>query len=179
MFRSLAILACFSFTSVTGALASDAGNPAAGFCVEQGGTYEIVEDTEGQRGLCNLSDGRRVDAWDFFRDQHSPSEQPGQQTADRIWTGGPSLTMVDGAMRAEALAERDGVILGVGPTDQVLALKGPDTQMIDLAGRTLIPGFVDAHGHVFMIGIQALSANMLPAPDGLVNDIAAMTRIGR
>lgn len=99
--------------------------------------------------------------------------------ADRIWTGGPILTMEDSAMRAEALAEKDGVILGVGPLDDVTAFQGPQTQMIDLAGRTMIPGFVDAHGHVFMIGIQALSANMLPAPDGTVNDIATLQAVLR
>ena len=96
------------------------------------------------------------------------------QPADRIWSGGPILTMEDAAPRAEALAERDGRILAVGPLDEVLSHRGPATRMIDLGGRTLIPGFVDAHGHVFAAGIQALSANMLPAPDGPVNDIAAL-----
>lgn len=99
--------------------------------------------------------------------------------ADRIWTGGPILTMEDNAMRAEALAEKDGVILGVGPLDEVTAFQGPQTQMIDLAGRTMIPGFVDAHGHVFMIGLQALSANLLPAPDGTVNDIPTLQAVLR
>ncbi|QYZ72012.1 amidohydrolase [Neotabrizicola shimadae] len=82
--------------------------------------------------------------------------------------------MTDAAPRAEALAERDGRILAVGALEAVLSHRGPDTQMIDLAGRTLLPGFVDAHGHVYMIGIQAMSANLLPAPDGEVNDIPAL-----
>ena len=97
-----------------------------------------------------------------------------QQIADRIRSGGPILTMEDGAMRAGALAEKDGLILAVGPEAAVMAHRGAGTEMIDLAGRTMIPGFVDAHGHVFAIGLQALSANMLPAPDGPVNDIPAM-----
>jgi len=37
-----------------------------------------------------------------------------------------------------------------------------------------VPGFVDPHGHVFNTGIQAISANLLPRPDGTVNDIAEM-----
>lgn len=98
----------------------------------------------------------------------------GAQPADRIWSGGPILTLEDAAPRAEALAERDGLILAVGPLEAVLAHRGPDTRMIDLAGRAMIPGFVDAHGHVFAAGIQALSANLLPAPDGPVNDIPAL-----
>jgi predicted amidohydrolase YtcJ len=54
--------------------------------------------------------------------------------------------------------------------------RGPQTQMIDLQGRTLLPGFVDAHGHVMMGGLQALSANLLAPPDGEVTDIAGLQR---
>jgi hypothetical protein len=96
------------------------------------------------------------------------------QTADRIWTGGTILTMEDDAMRAEAVAEDDGKIIAVGSATEVMKLKGPKTEVIDLKGRTLLPGFVDAHGHVFVGGLQALSANMLAAPDGDVTDIPSM-----
>ena len=44
--------------------------------------------------------------------------------------------------------------------------------VVDLQGKTLIPGFIDAHGHVFNTGIQALSANLLAPPDGTVTGIA-------
>lgn len=97
-----------------------------------------------------------------------------QEPADRIWTGGTILTMNDADMRAEAVAEKDGRILAVGATHDVLAHRGPSTEVIDLAGRTLLPGFVDAHGHVFMGGLQALSANMLAPPDGEVADIVSL-----
>ena len=45
---------------------------------------------------------------------------------------------------------------------------------MDLKGRTLVPGFVDAHGHVVVGGLQALSANLLAPPDGKVRDIASL-----
>jgi len=93
---------------------------------------------------------------------------------DRIWSGGIILTMNDAAMRAEAVAEKDGRIIGVGSSDEVMKLQGPDTRMIDLGGRTMVPGFVDAHGHMFLGGMQALSANLLPPPDGEVSDIAKL-----
>ncbi|WP_243721937.1 amidohydrolase family protein [Meridianimarinicoccus aquatilis] len=165
----------------TATAASEIANPAATFCALQGGAYAIVQNAEGQRGICTLTDGREVDAWEYFREQHTATSQSdaGGVLADRIWTGGPILTMVDGAMRAEALAEKDGVIIGVGDAKDVMALQGPGTNVIDLAGRTMIPGFVDAHGHVFMIGIQALSANLLPAPDGTVNDIPTLQQVLR
>jgi predicted amidohydrolase YtcJ len=97
-----------------------------------------------------------------------------QTPADRIWTGGPILTMNDKAPRAEALAEKDGTIVAVGTTAEVMALKGPKTETFDLAGRVLAPGFFDAHGHVFGGGLQALSANLLAPPDGKVESIAAL-----
>src|SRR6056297_3322094 len=99
---------------------------------------------------------------------------PLAQPADRIWSGGTILTMNDAAMRAEAIAERDGQIISVGSRAEVMKFRGRDTRLIDLNGRALLPGFVDAHGHVVMGGLQALSANLLAPPDGDVVDIAAL-----
>ncbi len=96
--------------------------------------------------------------------------------ADAIYEGGPIITMNDAAPSAEALAVKDGKILAVGTKAVVLKTKGDSTQLIDLGGKTLLPGFVDAHGHMFMGGIQALSANMLAPPDGEVKDIASLVR---
>jgi predicted amidohydrolase YtcJ len=94
--------------------------------------------------------------------------------ADRIWSGGPILTMDDTAMRAEAVAEAGGKIVAVGSKAAVMKLQGPKTELIDLKGRTLLPGFIDAHGHVLVGGLQALSANLLAPPDGNVSDIPAL-----
>ncbi|MCU0562612.1 MAG: amidohydrolase family protein, partial [Desulfobacterales bacterium] len=102
-----------------------------------------------------------------------------QPAADRIWSGGPILTMNDAAMRAEAVAEKDGKIVAVGSRATVTKLKGPDTKLIDLGGRTMLPGFVDAHGHMFVGDVQALSANLLAPPDGDVKDIASLQKVVR
>jgi hypothetical protein len=99
-----------------------------------------------------------------------------RQTAETIWSGGSILTMNDKAMRAEAVAVTNGKILAVGRASEVMKLRGPATQLVDLKGRTLLPGFVDAHGHVMMGGLQALSANLLAPPDGGVTDIAGLQR---
>jgi len=82
--------------------------------------------------------------------------------------------MNDAATRAEAVAEREGKILAVGDLAEVMRVKGRDTQVFDLGGRTLIPGFYDAHGHVLIGGLQALSANLLAPPDGEVTDSATL-----
>lgn len=44
-------------------------NPASVFCVEQGGTVEIVDESGGQVGYCNLPDGTRVEEWEYYRSQ--------------------------------------------------------------------------------------------------------------
>ena len=48
---------------------------------------------------------------------------------------------------AQALALRDGKILAHGPNSKILALKGPKTEVIDLRGRTVVPGIIDTHYH--------------------------------
>jgi predicted amidohydrolase YtcJ len=55
-----------------------------------------------------------------------------------------------------------------------MKLKGAKTQMVDLGGRAMLPGFVDSHGHIVMGGIQAVSANMLPPPDGPNTSVATI-----
>ncbi len=103
----------------------------------------------------------------------------GAGPAEAIYAGGPILTMNDAAPTAEAVAVRGGRILAVGSRAQVEATRGPGTRSIDLGGRTLLPGLVDPHGHMMMVGLQALSANLLPAPDGEANDIPAIIRLLR
>ena len=48
----------------------------------------------------------------------------------------------------EALAARDGKILALGSNEQILALKGAETRVIDLKGRTVLPGIIDTHSHL-------------------------------
>lgn len=104
--------------------------------------------------------------------------RPGRD-ADLIFTGGPILTIEDGAPVAEAVAVRDGVIVSVGSLDAARAAVGRSARIVNLDGRTLLPGFFDPHGHVSMVGLQARYANLLPAPDGEGDEIAALQRITR
>jgi predicted amidohydrolase YtcJ len=97
-----------------------------------------------------------------------------QEIADRIYTGGPILTIDDARPRAEAVAVKDGLILAVGDLAEVSAHDGEGTERFDLAGRTMLPGFIDSHGHMVLGGLQALSANLLARPDGEVTDIASL-----
>lgn len=98
---------------------------------------------------------------------------------DAVYFGGPILTMDDARPRAEALAVRGGRILAVGGRDEVMAKAGRGARRVDLGGRALLPGFVDPHGHVSFVGLQAISANLLPAPDGEGDSVAALQRVTR
>ena len=71
------------------------------------------------------------------------------ETADLIVTGARVLTFDPGRPRAEALAVARGRILAVGSDAEIGALAGPKARRIDGAGRTLIPGFVESHMHLF------------------------------
>ncbi|MGO4392458.1 amidohydrolase [Variovorax sp. M-6] len=94
--------------------------------------------------------------------------------ADAIWFNGPVVTIDDARPGAEAVAVKDGRIVQVGARDEVMRRKGAGTRMVDLKGATLLPGFVDPHGHVSMVGFQALSANLLPPPDGAGDSIESL-----
>ena len=62
------------------------------------------------------------------------------------------LVIYDGPP-AEALAVRDGKIAAIGNTQDILALAGAATQVIDLNGRTVIPGLIDSHIHAIRAGL--------------------------
>ena len=96
------------------------------------------------------------------------------EVADVIYYGGPILTMDDANPRVEAVAVKGGRILAAGSTADVMSFKGSSTRLVDLEGRTMLPGFVDPHGHVMIGGLQAMSANVLPPPDGPNSDIATI-----
>ena len=99
---------------------------------------------------------------------------PAAAAPDAIFHGGPVITLDAGDRVSEALAVEDGRIVAVGSREVLLSLADADTQRVDLQGQALLPGFVDSHSHANFIGLQALSANLLPAPDGSGNSVAAL-----
>jgi predicted amidohydrolase YtcJ len=69
------------------------------------------------------------------------------QAPDTILVNGKIVTVDDRFTIAQALAIRGGRIVRVGPTAEIETLKGPSTRVIDLGGRTVIPGLIDNHAH--------------------------------
>ena len=72
--------------------------------------------------------------------------------ADLIFANGTLLTQEPSRPVAEAMAVREGRIVAVGNERDVRALAGPATQHVDLGRRTLVPGLIDAHAHIWKIG---------------------------
>ena len=69
-------------------------------------------------------------------------------TNDLIYFNGNILTMNEAMPQAEAVYVKNGKIIEVGGTAQILKLKNAQTVLIDLKGKTLMPGLIDAHGHL-------------------------------
>jgi len=94
--------------------------------------------------------------------------------ADVIYINATVITVNDKQPTAEAIAVKDGRILAVGDQRTVEALKGSSPQIFDLQGKTLVPGFIAPHGHLFQQGVATLVADLLPPPDGTVDSIAKL-----
>ena len=91
--------------------------------------------------------------------------------ASTLYYGGDIITMEgDKAQYAESVVTKDGKIAFVGKlTEAEKAFK--DATKKDLKGKTLLPGFFDAHAHFYAFGVQAIGANLLAEPDGKVETI--------
>ncbi len=69
------------------------------------------------------------------------------QSPDTTLVNGKIITLDEHSTVTEALAVRDGKVVAVGHSAEVRALAGPMTRIVDLGGRTVIPGLVDSHMH--------------------------------
>ena len=86
--------------------------------------------------------------------------------AHQVFINGEVLTMDADNRVAEALAVRRDRIEAVGTSDEIMALVEDDTEVVDLRGRTLLPGFVDAHGHFPGSGMRVISEDLNSPPIG-------------
>jgi len=91
--------------------------------------------------------------------------------ADRLFINGKVLTIDSVNSVAQAVAVKDGKILAVGSTGEINQFKGSQTEVVDLQGKTLIPGFIDGHSHFMSFG-RGKAANLSAPPVGPVKNIA-------
>ena len=94
--------------------------------------------------------------------------------AERIIRGGAIVTVNPAQSTAEAVAIAGGKIIAVGSEADVMRHKGPATEVTDLAGKTLVPGFIDGHSHfcaLVDVQTQALCASPPAGPCTTVADV--------
>lgn len=94
------------------------------------------------------------------------AQQAATPAGDIIFKGGTIITMNDQAPRAEAIAIRGNKILAVGKLDDVQSAIGTGAQVVDLQGRTLMPGLIDPHMHfVFTAFEDWIDVSPITTPD--------------
>ncbi|HEX9887753.1 MAG TPA: amidohydrolase [Longimicrobiales bacterium] len=102
-----------------------------------------------------------------------PAAPEAQPHADLILANGRVWTGDDARPWAEAVGVVGNRIHAVGTSDEVLALRGPGTRVVDLAGRFVSPGFIDNHTHFNSAGSLILGVNLLEVSDaeGLAREV--------
>lgn len=92
--------------------------------------------------------------------------QAADGTASAIYFGGDILTMAGKEPSyVEAIAVADGKIAFAGARDEAMKREGEATKLIDLKGRTLLPGFIDTHGHMIYFGKNLIDGDLFGTPD--------------
>lgn len=94
-----------------------------------------------------------------------------------IYTGGDIVTMDDARPQAEALAVKDGKILAVGDFSEVKKAAGEEAKVFQLDGKTLMPSFIDAHGHFMNAPRLVTWANVNIPPVGPIESIPDIIRV--
>ncbi len=97
-----------------------------------------------------------------------------QPPVDLILTGGAVLTLDPQLPHAEAIAVRGGRIVSVGDDETITAMAGPSTRRIDIGGGMVVPGLIDAHGHISSLGrrLENIDLRGVDSVDEVVRRVA-------
>ena len=103
--------------------------------------------------------------------------------ADLVLTGGKVVTVDDALPEAEALAVTGHTITAVGTNEEIAGYVGPSTEVVELGGRLVIPGFIEGHGHYMSLGRAKMILDLTTATSWddivrMVGDAAAQAPPG-
>lgn len=84
-----------------------------------------------------------------------------KETADIVFKNGIIYTADDQETEVEAVAVKDGLIIALGNSKDISAYEGSETEVIDLAGKTMTPGFIESHGHLMGVGYNKLELDLM------------------
>ena len=106
-----------------------------------------------------------------------PLAPPPPPLSDIILTNGDIVTLDDKRPSAQAIAIKGTKIVAVGKSKDILARwKSDGTEVVDLAGKTVVPGFVDAWGQMSRLGLATVAAQLQSPPEGTVTDVNGVLR---
>jgi predicted amidohydrolase YtcJ len=94
--------------------------------------------------------------------------------ADFVLQGGTVITVDEKRPRAQGVAIKDGKFLWVGTNDEVKQAVGKRTQVRDLKGMTVVPGFIESHNHTLMFGLGLKAIDLTQASS--IEEILALVR---
>lgn len=103
--------------------------------------------------------------------------QEPEDPATQVYSNGRIITVDPEQPYAEAVAVRDVKIIAVGSLADVTELAGDNVSQRDLDGTTMLPGLIDAHGHISYTSLNMAAANVSSPPVGPAQDIAAVVRL--
>jgi predicted amidohydrolase YtcJ len=100
------------------------------------------------------------------------------RTADRIFHNGKVITVDSAFTVCSAIAVAGNRILATGSDNDISALSGPNTEMVDLNGRAVIPGLIDTHAHLDREGLKSVYPSLAGATsiDDILQRIAELVK---
>lgn len=110
----------------------------------------------------------------MMQEPKGPASQ--RQSADTVYNNGNILTMASDSI-VEAVAVADGKILATGSLAAMRSISDEKTAFIDLQGKTMLPGFIDAHSHFIDNAVRIPWVNLNSKPLGPVTSIEDMLRL--
>jgi len=105
-------------------------------------------------------------------------DNPQESSGSILYFNGDIITMEGNSpVYAEVLVVKNKKIQFVGSSEEATKIAGNNHQMINLKGKTLLPGFIDGHAHFASFSAQAIGAKILPPPDAGARDIPSLIEI--
>ncbi len=97
-----------------------------------------------------------------------------KESTHTIYFNGNILTMEDDLRQVEAVLVKSGKIAGIGNSDSIEKWQEESVEIVDLNGKTLLPGFIDAHSHFAIASSMMQQANVSSPPAGEIQNITEL-----
>ncbi len=156
---------------------SGTGNVLEAKILEKSHHFEQVEAASGAK--YRAVDDESIVLWNKGSEWSLSLEHGAFETctpaADVIYVNGDIVTIDDDQPTAETLAIKEGRIVAVGSRAEIeKAHQATSTEVVDLQGKTLLPGFIDSHSHYYNSLLVANQANLYPPPSGPGKDVPSI-----